>query len=233
MNVKSAGIKCLTSATSKITFRTSMKSKVHRRGKRKHLKKLTKSLRFLGCNASGIRSKITTFKKVLYELQPSVFFLEETKCVNIGKLKFDQYYIFEKVRKLKTGGGLALGCDKQLKPAFVKDGGENVEALSINIFPKNMKIRCCVAYGPQESESVVDSMLNGVSLKMIMTNPLNKNAGFPRVQCEECRKNFQSERYMKTHKTRIHKKTDVVVECRGTNGEDDVDMDRGRVSEAK
>ena len=49
----------------------------------------------------------------------------------------------------KGGGGLALGCLKNLNPCLVSEGKDNVEAISVDIFIRNMKIRCCAAYGPQ------------------------------------------------------------------------------------
>ena len=36
----------------------------------------------------------------------------------------------------------------------MREGDDQLEALSINIFVKNMKIRCCVGYGCQESDAV-------------------------------------------------------------------------------
>ena len=43
-----------------------------------------------------------TFKKILVELKPSVFFIEETKYKEEGKLKVDSTYtVFEMVRKSK------------------------------------------------------------------------------------------------------------------------------------
>ena len=69
-----------------------------------------------------------------------------------GKLELENYLIFELVRKNQDGGGgLALGCEKSLKPAWVREGEEDVEALSVDIFVQGMKIRCCAAYGCQES----------------------------------------------------------------------------------
>ena len=109
----------------------------------------------MGVNSAGIRSKILTFKKILAELKPSVFFLEETKMKDSGKLKLDNYMIFELVRKSRDGGGgLALGCDKALKPAWVREGDDEVEALSVDIYVQSMKIRCCVAYGCQENAPI-------------------------------------------------------------------------------
>ena len=121
------------------------------------MKGFCRKLRFLGVNAAGLRPKMYTFKKILAELRPSVFFIEETKYREEGKLKIDSNYtVFEMVRKSKDGGGgLALGCDKMLYPVWVRDGeDDNVEALSVEISVKNMTIRCCVAYGCQESEII-------------------------------------------------------------------------------
>ena len=132
-----------------------VKTKKCRRGKRKSSKNISKSLRFLGVNAAGIRSKLLTFQKVVAELKPSVFFVEETKLKDNGRIKLDNYIIFEKIRQNRDGGGgLALGCIKELKPVWVREGEEEVEALSVNICVQNMKIRCCVAYGCQESDAM-------------------------------------------------------------------------------
>ena len=70
-----------------------------------------------------------------------------------GKLKFENFDVFELVRQSQNGGGgLALGCAKELQAAWVREGDDEVEALSVDIFVKNLKIRCCVAYGCQESD---------------------------------------------------------------------------------
>ena len=100
-----------------------------------------------------MKSKILTFKKVLKDLNPSVFFIQETKYSETGQMKLgNNFIIFELVRQNKGGGGLALGCSKDLKPTLIREGTDEIEALSINIFANKIKIRCCVAYGPQESE---------------------------------------------------------------------------------
>ena len=133
----------------------SSKRKKAKRGKRKSRKSFQKSLRFLGVNSAGLRSKMLTFKKVINELKPSVFFLEETKFKESGKFKMDNYTIYELVRESRDGGGgLALGVINELQPAWVREGNDIVEALSVDISIKSMKIRCCVAYGCQESDRV-------------------------------------------------------------------------------
>ena len=49
---------------------------------------------------------------------------------------------------------MALDCAKELQPVWMREGDDNVEALSVEIFVKNMNISCCVAYGCQESDSL-------------------------------------------------------------------------------
>ena len=136
-------------------IRKLVKPKV-RRGKRKSAKRFKKSLRFMGVNAAGLKSKLASFKKVLSDLRLSVFLIEETKYKETGHLKVgNDFVIYELVRKSENGGGgLALGCLKDLNPCWVSEGNDQVEALSVDIFLKNIKIRCCVAYGPQESDNV-------------------------------------------------------------------------------
>ena len=108
----------------------------------------------MGVNSAGLGSKLTTFKKVIQELQPSMFFIQETKFKDYGKLKIDAYVIYELLRKTSGGGGLAIGVIKELNPALVREGDDNIEALSVEITLKNMKIRCCTAYGCQENEKL-------------------------------------------------------------------------------
>ena len=106
-------------------------------------------------NAAGLRSKILSFKKVLNDLKPSVFFIEESKMKTAGKINLENYIIFEKLRsKNENGGGLAIGCIPELKPCWVRESQEPIEALSIDIFVKNLKIRCCVGYGCQENDAI-------------------------------------------------------------------------------
>ena len=124
-----------------------------RRGKRKSSKSFSKSLRFLGVNSNGLKSKLMTFRKVLAKLKPSVFFVEESKYKEAGKLKVENFIIFELIRQNKDGGGLALGCAKELQPVWLREG-EKSETLSIEIFVRNMKIRCCIGYGPQENDNI-------------------------------------------------------------------------------
>ena len=80
--------------------------------------------------------------------------MQETKCNIEGKLKLDGFLTYEHLRCKGEGGGLAVIARQDLNPAFVRDGGEKVEALTIDIHVKTMTISCTTAYGPQESDSL-------------------------------------------------------------------------------
>ena len=82
--------------------------------RRKSHKNFKKHLRFLGVNAAGLRPKLLTFRKIIDELKPSVFFIEETKYKDEGKFKIENYVISKNIRKNHDGGGgLALGVYKR------------------------------------------------------------------------------------------------------------------------
>ena len=53
----------------------------------------------MGVNAAGLRSKFLTFNKVLEELKPSVFLVEDA-----GRIKSENYVVFETVRENRDGG---------------------------------------------------------------------------------------------------------------------------------
>ena len=54
----------------------------------------------------------------------------------------------------KEGGGVALSALKELQCAFISDGGDGVEALTVDIHAKNVTLSLVSAYGPQESANV-------------------------------------------------------------------------------
>ena len=123
-----------------------------RRRKRKKPKEFSKSLRMIGVNAAGLKPKLSTLKKVINNLDPALFFIEETKFKAEGRFKIENFLIFELVRESRDGGGgLAIGCIKDLKPVLARKGNDDIEALTIDISLQKLKIKCVVGYGPQEN----------------------------------------------------------------------------------
>ena len=65
-----------------------------------------------GTNANGINSKKESLKNLLNTDEPHVIMVQETKLSRKNQIKLDDYQIFERVRKNKTGGGIMIGIRK-------------------------------------------------------------------------------------------------------------------------
>ena len=115
---------------------------------------MEKSLIFGGLNPDGARGKWGTIKKAVRDTGASIWMMQETKCTAEGNLKLDGFITYEHLRSKGGGGGLALSARTDLNPSFVRDGGEEVEALTIDIQVRQMGISCTTAYGPQESADI-------------------------------------------------------------------------------
>ena len=77
--------------------------------------------------------------------------MQETKCQQPGQIVLDGFYTYEHLRSNKEGGGVTVSALKELKPVYVSDGGEEAEAITIDIHVKNMSVSVTSAYGLQES----------------------------------------------------------------------------------
>ena len=128
----------------------------NRRGLRKNKsKQCLKKLIMVGVNSAGLSSKLKSFDHLLNTVQPSVFFIEETKLKTQGKIRSQNcqnYQIFELTRKKKGGGGIAIGALDALNPVWISEGDDDVEVLVIQIEVEQFAIRCIGAYGPQEKD---------------------------------------------------------------------------------
>ena len=108
----------------------------------------------IGVNCAGLSSKMQSFKNLILNARPSLFFLQETKFKSEGKLRdFKEYQTYELVRKNNECGGLAIGALEELEPAFISEGDDNTEVLVIEV-NMGIKIRCVNGYGPQENDLI-------------------------------------------------------------------------------
>ena len=125
--------------------------------RRNKKKKYNNELVFVGVNAAGVSSKLASFDDLLLKLRPSLWFMQETKMSNGGKIKTEnsqKYEIFELVRETKAGGGIAIGALPDVNPVLISEGDDNVEVLVIEISASGLEIRCICGYGPQENHSL-------------------------------------------------------------------------------
>ena len=150
-----------------------------RRAKKRFRNKTNKNkVTIMGVNAAGISSKMTSFKNVVRQIQPSIFFAEETKLKRQGKLKLENYVIYELNRKQKNGGGIAIGVTEALKPVWISEGDDNTEVLVVEVDITGFKIRCVGGYGPQEYDNVDKKKAFWDRLSSEVDDALEEERGF-------------------------------------------------------
>ena len=108
----------------------------------------------IGINCNGLNSKWQSFNKILHDLNPCAFFLQETKLPKkqLFKLNTNEYVIFRLERELSGGGGLALGVIQDLNPILIRLGNDQIEAISVKININKFEVRLVVGYGAQEND---------------------------------------------------------------------------------
>ena len=123
------------------------------------------SVIIVGVNAAGITSKINSFDKLLFDLKPCIWMIQETKRKQISpKMKGENlinYQVFEMLRtktkeeggKGQHVGGLAIGALHDLKPMLVHQGNDEVECITIQVTTGPTTFWCVAGYGPQNDNS--------------------------------------------------------------------------------
>ena len=89
-------------------------------------------------------------------MNPLIWCIQETKCIQEGSFKLPGFRVFEHVRSSQDGGGgIALGCSTKLFPVLTRNGGDEAEAITVSLKLGKMKVSCTTAYGPQETDLIV------------------------------------------------------------------------------
>ena len=117
------------------------------------MKSVEKCLILGGVNPDGALSKMTTIKKAILETKSNVWMMQETKA-EPGSIKIEGFVTYEHTRITKDGGGISLSVLKTLNPCFIRDGGENVEAMTVRIHLKKIVISINTGYGSQEYATI-------------------------------------------------------------------------------
>ena len=63
-----------------------------------------------GCKLCWFLLEKNSFERIINNKKSSLFFLQEAKVKREGRIKQGGYQIYELVRSLKLGGGLAIGA---------------------------------------------------------------------------------------------------------------------------
>ena len=110
----------------------------------------SETLNVFSVNANGMKKKVDSLKYLLEHLSISLFTLQETKLSKRGKLKIEEFEIFEAFRK-KEGGGTLIGAHLSLHPILIQEYSDIFELLVIEIKIEGREIRVISGYGPQET----------------------------------------------------------------------------------
>ena len=125
------------------------KKKKIKRGGNKNKKQ---ELVIFSTNAAGLKNKIQSLKNEIKNVNASIFTVQETHFTKKGKIKIENFTLFEAIRN-KHGGGTVIGVHNSLKPMLISDHCEEFELLVVEIVAGKKQVRIISGYGPQESWS--------------------------------------------------------------------------------
>ena len=99
-------------------------------------------------------SKIDSFDNWLKEKSPTIFTIQETKVPTKRQLKsnkIDTYTLYEQIRvnNPALGGGICIGVTRDLPSALLREGGEEVECLTVQVEVGQQELVVVCGYGPQ------------------------------------------------------------------------------------
>ena len=101
----------------------------------------------ISLQCAGLNSKLQSFDRVLFEVAPSIVFMQETKVSKPIMTNYTgSYQIFQLARTNLKGGGVALLALKHLQPVLIREGDDDAEAISVMITTNKLKVRCIVGY---------------------------------------------------------------------------------------
>ena len=136
----------------------------HKISKSSHKKKINRGkknkeadLCIISANAAQLKGKISSFKSELKKANAGIFTMQESHYVTKGKLKIEDFQIFEAIRR-KAKGGTIIGAHKGLNPCLIEEYDNDFELLVIEIKLTNKEIRIISGYGPQENWSENERM---------------------------------------------------------------------------
>ena len=115
-------------------------------------------------NAAGLKAKAESFKNELINSNSAIFTIQESHFNKKGKLKIENFEVFEAIRN-KEKGGTIIGVHKALKPLLIEEYSEGFELLVVEVTVRNKDIRIISGYGPQESWPEAERMPFFVALE--------------------------------------------------------------------
>ena len=89
-------------------------------------------------------------KSNISNLDIGIFTIQESNYSKRGRIKIDNFEIFEAIRS-KAGGGTILGAHISLQPILIQEYSDSFELVVIEVTVGEKVIRVLTGYGPQET----------------------------------------------------------------------------------
>ena len=125
------------------------KSKNSKRNKNKVVSDQYTELTMFSNNCNGANNKIEALKSQLKHTNATIFNLQETHFSRKGKIKIDNFQIYEAIRKKEHGS--MLGVHVSHKPVLISEYSELFELIVVQVEVGSKHIRIMSGYGPQEN----------------------------------------------------------------------------------
>ena len=109
-----------------------------------------------------------SFKNEISNSNAAIFTIQESHFNKKGKLKLENFEVFEAMRK-KQKGGTIIGAHKGLNPVLIEEYSDDFELLVVEVKIRNKEIRILSGYGPQETWQEADRMPFFVALEQEIT----------------------------------------------------------------
>ena len=119
-----------------------------RNRKKSKLDKYTELVMFSN-NCNGANNKIEAIKAQIKHTEATIFNLQETHYSKKGKIKIENFQIYEAIRKKEHGS--MLGVHVSHKPVLISEYSDMFELLVVQIEVDKKHIRVMAGYGPQEN----------------------------------------------------------------------------------
>ena len=108
------------------------------------------TLNVFTANANGLKNKVNGLKSHISNLNIGIFTIQESNFAKRGKLKINNFEIFEAIRT-KAGGGTIVGAHSSLQPILIQEYSDSFELVVIEVNVGDTVIRVISGYGPQET----------------------------------------------------------------------------------
>ena len=114
--------------------------------------KCSSNIKIFSTNGAGVKNgKQDSLKAEVRNTCANIVTIQETHCIEKGKIKMDNdFVVFEAIRT-KKGGGTMIAIHEDLNPKLVSEYNDEFELLVVEINADDKEIRVISGYGPQEN----------------------------------------------------------------------------------